>query len=398
MKNYREDFPMLKKEYIYFNNASTAYKPTKVIDAIRDYYENYSVNTNRGVDSLGYGVTQKYEQTRDKIAKFINASPSEIVFTRGTTDSLNLVANSFGEIVEAGDEIIVSIHEHHANFLPWQELCKRKQAKLVIVNVLDGKVDLEDLKSKINQKTKIVAFYHTSNVFGGTNNLKEIAQIVHQHEAYLVVDGAQGIVHEKVDVKETNIDFYAFSAHKLYGPTGVGILYGKKELLKEMYPVTFGGEMINIVGLETSTYKDAPYKFEAGTMMIAEVLALGEAIDYVNSIGHEEMARRVYELRNYLTYRLLNEIPNIEIYNKNIKDSSLITFNIKGIHAHDVSSFLDSHKIIVRAGHHCASPLMEILKVSSTIRISLAFYNTKEECDKLIEVLKKVGDYINVLF
>ncbi|MDD3393004.1 MAG: aminotransferase class V-fold PLP-dependent enzyme, partial [Bacilli bacterium] len=335
MNEYRQDFPMMNKKYVYFNSASTAYKPQAVIDEIKKYYENYSVNTNRGVDSLGYQVTQKYENVRKQVANFIGARNQEIVFTRGTTDGLNLVAQGLAEKIVEGDEIIVSYHEHHANFLPWQELCHKKNAKLIIVDVINGQVDIEGLKNKINTKTKIVAFYHTSNVFGGTNDLSAIAQLVHKYNAYFVVDGAQGIVHEKIDVKKTDIDFYAFSGHKLFGPTGVGVLYGKYELLDDMYPITFGGEMIDIVGLEKTTYKKAPYKFEAGTMMIAEVLGLGAALTYVNNIGYEKMKTQVNMLHDYLITRLKQEIQGIEIYNINVEGSSLITFNIKDIHAHD---------------------------------------------------------------
>lgn len=399
MNEYRKDFPMLKQGYIYFNSASTALKPQIVIDAINEYYEKYSVNTNRGVDSLGYMVTNKYEQTRNKIAKFMNANANEIIFTRGTTAGLNLVARFLESKISEGDEIIVSIHEHHANFIPWQQLCMRKKAKLILVKTYrDGTVDLDDFKRKINFNTKIVALNHISNVFGGINPLKDIATIVHQYNAYFVVDGAQGIVHEQVDVKDLDIDFYAFSGHKIYGPTGVGVLYGKYSILENMEPAEYGGEMIDVVTLNKTTFKKPPYCFEAGTMMIAEVLGLGKAIDYIQSIGYSKMNEHVKQIRHYLIERLTQEIKDIQIYNRDIVDSNLITFNIKGIHSHDVASHLDSKKIIIRAGHHCASPLMEYLGVASTIRVSLAFYNTKEECDQLVGALKEVGDYLNVLF
>lgn len=399
MNEYRKDFPMLKQPYVYFNSASTALKPQVVIDAMNNYYEKYSVNTNRGVDSLGYVVTNKYEATREKIARFMNANSNEIIFTRGTTNSLNLIARFLESTIQPGDEIIVSVHEHHANFIPWQQLCIRKNASLKLVKTKeDGTVDLDDLKKIINENTKVVALNHISNVFGGINPLKEISKIVHQYSAYFVVDGAQGIVHEQIDVKNMDVDFYAFSGHKIYGPTGIGILYGKYSILEKMEPVEYGGEMIDVVTLNQTTYKKPPYCFEAGTMMIAEVLGLGKAIDYVEKIGYQKMNHHVKQLRNYLIERLIREVKDIQIYNKNIVDSNLVTFNIKGIHSHDVASHLDNQKIIVRAGHHCASPLMEYLGVASTIRISLAFYNTKEECDKLVESLKEVGDYLNVLF
>ena len=400
MNKYRKDFPMLNQDYVYFNNASTSLKPKIVIDSIVNYYTKYGVNTNRGVDSLGFNVTEKYEQVRNKVANFIGCGKDEVIFTRGATDSLNLVANSFGNlIINEGDEIVVSVVEHHANFIPWQELCNKKGAKLVLVPVLeDGTVTLENLIKVMTDKTKIVALNHVSNVMGGINNLSELSKIVHQFNAYFVVDGAQGIVHDKINVNEFGIDFYAFSGHKMYGPMGVGVLYGKKELLNVMPPVVFGGEMIEVVTLEKSTYKKAPYKFEAGTMMVPEVIGLGVAIDYINGIGLKNINDYVKELRNYLVTKLLKEIKDIEIYNINNKDSGLITFNIKNIHAHDVASLLDKEKIIVRAGHHCAQPYMNELNVMATIRVSLAFYNTFEECDKLVLVLKKAGDYIDVLF
>lgn len=400
MNNYRDDFPMLKHDYIYFNNASTSLKPKVVIDTIVDYYNNYSVNTNRGVDSLGYKVTQKYEKVRQKVANFIGCNQDEVVFTRGTTDSLNLVASSFGNlIVNEGDEVVVSIAEHHANFIPWQELCKRKGAKLVIVPISeDGTVNSENLRQVMTDKTKIVALNHVSNVMGGINNLSALAKVVHEFNAYFVVDGAQGIIHDEINVHEQGIDFYAFSSHKMFGPMGVGVLYGKKELLEMMPPVVFGGEMIETVTIEKTTYKKAPYKFEAGTMMVPEVLGLGTAIDYINNIGLAKINKQVKDLRAYLVDKLVKEVKDIEIYNLNNKDTGLVTFNIKNIHSHDVASLLDKEKIIIRAGHHCAQPLMCELDVMATIRVSLAFYNTYEECDKLVDVLKKAGDYINVLF
>lgn len=394
------NFPMLKKDYIYFNSASTALKPKVVIDKIVDYYENYSVNTNRGVDSLGYKVTMMYEEVRETVADFIGAEAKEIIFTRGTTESLNLVASSFGEyILKPEDEVIVSIHEHHANFIPWQELCKRVGAKFIIVPTKeDGTVDKDILETYMNEKTKIVALNHVSNVFGGTNDLKELAKVVHKYNAYFVVDGAQGIVKERINLKDLDVDFYAFSGHKLYGPMGVGVLFGKYNLLEKMYPIMFGGEMIDVVKVDNTTYKKPPYCFEAGTMMIPEILALGDAIKYVENITYEKIEQHIKELRSYLVDKLTNEIDNIEILNKDIIDSHLITFNIKGIHAHDVASHLDKYKIIVRAGHHCAEPLLNSLGCSSLVRISFGIYNTKEDCDKLIEVLKKAGDYIDVLF
>ena len=399
MDNTRKDFPMMEKDYVYLNSASTAYKPKIVIDEMNDYYTNYCTNISRGVDFLGFEVTKKYEVARENVAKFINSQPKEIIFTRGTTSSINFLARTLGEeIVNASDEIIVSIQEHHSNLIPWQELTKRKQAVLKFVKTDEnGQVILSDLKSIMNDKTKIVAINHESNVMGARNNLKEIAKIVHNYNAYFLVDGAQGIVHERVDVKETDIDFYAFSGHKLYGPTGVGVLFGKYEILKDLKPLEFGGEMINEVSNLSSTYKDAPYKFEAGTMMIAEVLGLSKAIDYVLAIGYDKINDHIKTLRKYLINHL-EEINDIEIYNKNNVNSSLVTFNIKNIHAHDVASVLNKNQVIVRAGHHCVEPLMKYLGVSSMVRISLGLYNNKEDIDKLLNALSKVGDYLDVIF
>lgn len=392
MKEYLNDFPMLKQDYVYFNSASTSLKPQVVINEMVNYYQNYSSNISRGVDFLGYKVTKMYEESRETVANFINASKDEIVFTRGTTESLNMIAYMLENEIRENDEVIVTNAEHHSNFLPYQELCKRKSAKLIIINV-DNLYD--ELKEKITDKTKIVAIHHVSNVLGNINDLEKIASIAHKKNAYVIIDGAQGIIHEKVDVKKSNIDFYAFSGHKIYGPTGVGVLYGKKEILNRLKPHYFGGEMIDIVKKDSSTYKKSPHKFEAGTMMIPEVLGLKKAIEYFDAIGFEKINNHISDLRNYILSNL-KEL-DVEIYNEFI-DTNLITFNFKNIHSHDVASVLDKNKIIVRAGHHCAAILHESLNINSSIRISIAFYNTKEDADKLIDALKKVGDYINVLF
>lgn len=394
----RNDFPMLKEKYIYFNNASTTFKPYVVLDNTKMFYTNHNSNLNRGIDSLAYYATNMFEESRSKVAKFINSNKNEIVFTRGTTDSINMVARSLESTINPGDEIIVSIIEHHSNFVPWQKLAIRKNAKLIVLNVdSNGLIDLDELKSKMSNKTKIVALNHVSNTFGARNNIKEIAKIVHTYTALFLVDGAQGIVNEKVDVKDMDMDFYTFSSHKIYGPMGVGVLYGKKHILDSMEPTTYGGEMVDSVSIENTTYKDTPYKFEAGTMMVPGVIGLGTAIDYINNIGMDNIHNYVKDLRNYLITRL-KEINNIKIYNINNIDSSIVLFNIEGIHSHDIGSLLDKYNIIVRAGHHCAEPFMKYLNVDSTVRISLSFYNTKEEIDKLIEVLNKAGDFINELF
>lgn len=394
----RDDFPMLKEKYIYFNNASTTFKPNVVLENTKTFYTNYNSNLNRGIDSLAYFATKEFEDSRKKVANFINANSNEIVFTRGTTDSINMVANSLEKNINENDEIIVSIIEHHSNFVPWQKLCERKNAKLIVLNIDEnGLINLDELKAKLSSKTKIVALNHVSNTMGGGNNIKEISKIVHNYNALFLVDGAQGITNTKVDVKDMDIDFYTFSSHKIYGPMGVGVLYGKKEILDTMEPTSYGGEMVDSVSINSTTYKETPYKFEAGTMMVPGVIGLGTAIDYITNIGVDNIHNYIKELRNYLINRL-NEIENIKIYNKNNIDSSIVLFNIDNIHSHDIGSLLDKYNIIVRAGHHCAEPFMNYLKVDSTVRISLSFYNTKEEVDKLIEVLMKAGDFLNELF
>ena len=394
----RDDFPMLNQDYIYLNNAATTFKPKVVIDEINDYYTFNNSNINRGVDSFSYKVTNKYEQARENVANFINAKKEEIVFTKGTTNSINIVARSLESTIKDGDNIIISVIEHHSNFVPWQKLCERKNAKLIVLDVNeDGTINLESLKKLINDKTKIVALNHVSNTLGGINKIKEISKLVHNINSLLLVDGAQALSSLNIDVKDLDVDFYAFSAHKIYGPMGLGILYGKEKLLNEMEPVEYGGEMIDSVSIENTTYKKAPYKFEAGTMEISSVLAFSKAIDYLKDVGINKIHEHIFDLRAYLINKL-SKIDNIEIYNKNNTNSSIVLFNIKGIHSHDIGSLLDKYKIIVRAGHHCAEPFMKYLNVNSTVRISLGLYNTKEEIDKMIEVLKKAGDYIYELY
>lgn len=392
MNDYIKDFPMKEEKYIYFNSASTSYKPKKVIEAMNDYYHHYSVNIARGVDSLGFSVTEKYENVRAKVAKFIDCEKNEVVFTRGTTESINLVAYGIEHLLNEGDEIIVSVSEHHANLIPWQELAKRKHLTLKIIDIDDL---YNNLEKEMTDKTVLVAINHVSNVLGIKNDIKRLAEITHKKNSLILIDGAQGIVHETVSMKDTNVDFYAFSGHKMYGPMGVGVLYGKKEHLEKLKPLMYGGEMIDIVEEQTSTYKQAPHKFEGGTMMIPEVLGLGAAIDYIEEVGQVNINNHIKNLRDYLI-KNTEEMP-LTIYNKEV-DTSLITFNFNNIHSHDVASVLDRHNIIVRAGHHCASLVHKKLNTTSSVRISIALYNTKEECDLLIDALKKVGDYIDVLF
>lgn len=395
---FREDFPMLKKDIIYFNNAATTLTPQVVIDEISNYYTNYNYNLGRGVDSRSYELTMKFEKVREKVAEFIGSLTEEIVFTRGTTESINMIALSLEDFINENDEILVSNIEHHSNFLPWQELALKKGAKFVVMPVNEEGVITPDIISKyITSKTKVVALNHVSNTMGGINPIKEISKIVRTTNAYFIVDGAQGILSEEIDVINMDVDFYCFSGHKMYGPNGVGVLYGKKSILDKMKPVYFGGEMVSEVGEKTSNYKILPYKFEAGTMMIPEVLGLGAAIDYINNIGREKIKNGVLSLRKYLVSEL-EKLDNVTIYNKGQINTGIVNFNVLNIHSHDVASFLDKEKIIVRAGHHCAEPFMNSLNVNSTIRVSLAFYNTKEEIDKFINVLRKVGDSLDFLF
>lgn len=395
---FREDFPMLKQNIIYFNNAATTLTPNSVINVINDYYTKYNYNLSRGVDSRSYELTTMYEQVRQKVSEFIGASSSEIIFTRGTTESLNMIALSLADDISAGDEIVVSVIEHHSNFLPWQELANKKGAKLVIMPVNEkGLVTVDILEKYLNNKTKIVALNHVSNTMGGLNLIADLSKVVRKSNAYFIVDGAQGIINSPVNVKLLDVDFYTFSGHKMFGPNGVGVLYGKKDLLDKMNPVYFGGEMIDQVGVDKSTYKETPYKFEAGTMMIPEVLGLGSAIDYISKIGIDNLNNYVTELRKYLVTKLA-DIPNIIIYNEDNNESGIVNFNVVGIHSHDVASTLDKAGIIVRAGHHCAEPYLNSLNINSTIRVSLAFYNTKEEIDYFISTLKKEGGNLDYLF
>ncbi len=383
----REDFPMLKQDYIYFNSAATTYKPNLVIDAIVDYYQNYSFNTNRGVDSASYMVTEKYEQTRNKVAEFISASASQIVFTRGTTEAINLASSFFKENLKAGDQVLVSNEEHHAVFVTMQQLCFEKNLDFKVV-------DFENIVDSINSKTKLVAISHITNVLGKRSDLEKIAALKNKYNFYFLVDGAQGIVHEKTDVKKLKIDFYAFSGHKIYGPFGVGVLYSNQ--FNNMKPIVFGGEMVDQVNKNTTSFKKAPYKFEAGTMMIPEVIALKNAIEYIEKLSYEKINNHVLKLRNYLIAEMKKD-SDIIIYNEK-SNSNMITFNIKNYHAHDIATFLDKNKIIVRAGHHCAAPLMDKLNVNATIRLSLGLYNNMEECKTFIDVLKKKEDFFDVLF
>ena len=396
----RKDFPILNQKVhgnplIYLDTSATSQSPVQVVDAMSEYYNEYNSNVHRGVHTLGTKATDGYEQARMKVRGFINALRyEEIVFTRGTTAAINLVARSFGEAnISEGDEIVVTEMEHHANIVPWQELAKRKNAKLVFIPLEeDGTIKLENVEAVMTDKTKIVAVTHVSNVLGTINDIKSIAEIAHRHDAYITVDGAQSVPHMSVDVQDLDVDFYAFSGHKMLGPTGIGVLYGKAELLDKMEPIEYGGDMIDFVDLRESTWTDLPVKFEAGTPMIAEAIGLSAAIDYINDIGADEILRYEQELVKY-AYDKMSEIEGIEIYGPKEERAGLITFNLDGVHPHDLATALDSDGIAVRAGHHCAQPLMKFLGVSSTARASFYLYNTKDEIDFFIDSLKRTKEF-----
>ncbi|EAC5828831.1 cysteine desulfurase, partial [Listeria monocytogenes] len=397
IQKIRADFPILDQEInekplAYLDNAATSQKPKQVIEALTHYYEFDNANVHRGVHTLAARATDAYESARGKVAKFIHAREvAEIIFTRGTTSAINLVVDSYAEAnIEAGDEIVISYLEHHSNLIPWQQLAKRKGAVLKYIELEeDGTISVEQAKKTIGEKTKIVALAHVSNVLGTITPIKEIAAIAHQFGAVILVDGAQAVPHMEVDVVDLDADFYAFSGHKMMAPTGIGALYGKRELLDAMEPTEFGGEMIDFVELYDSTWKELPWKFEAGTPIIGGAIALGAAIDYLAEVGLENIHAHEQALASYAMEEM-SKIEGITIYGP--KDASkrcgLVTFNLEGAHPHDIATILDEDGVAIRAGHHCAQPLMKWLDVSSTARASFYIYNTKEEIDALIDGLK----------
>lgn len=403
---YRDAIPMLKqmvqgRPLVYFNSAATSLKPEVVLQAMDDYYRNYGVNVFRGVDSIAYRATTTFEKARRRVAEFIGAAhQEEIIFTRGTTAALNLACNGYvAQHITADSEIVVSLAEHHANYIPWQQLAKRSGAKLVLAELDScGRVTEAALDAVVNERTAVVAVAQISNVMGAQNNLPALAKIAHKYgNAVIVVDGAQGIVHEQPTVAAWDLDFYAFSAHKLYGPTGVGVLYGKKALLNETRPIEFGGEMIDKVETYDTTFAKAPHRFEAGTPMIAEVIGLARALDFVTEIGYEPMQHQVCYLAAHLCEKLAR-LPNVTIYNPNNSSSGIVSFNITGVHAHDAASVFDRAGISLRAGQHCNQPTMDWLGQNAVLRASLAYYNTEEEVDYFVEIAKKAGDYLDVFF
>lgn len=400
-KKIRADFPVLNQivndePLIYLDNAATTQKPQAVLDVLNHYYLQDNANVHRGVHTLAERATAEFEAARKKVQQFIHAnSNKEIVFTKGTTDSLNIIAQSYGEFIQAGDEIVISKMEHHANLIPWQQLAKRKQAVLRYIPLTaDGHLDVQAAKTIINEKTAIVALSQVSNVLGTVNPVKKIAQLAHQHQAIMVVDGAQAVAHMPVDVQDLDCDFYCFSGHKMCGPTGIGVLYGKQTLLEKMEPVAFGGEMIDFVDLYESTWTELPWKFEAGTPNIASAIGLGAAIDYLEKIGMQT----IHEYEQAIVAELLPKLQQIDgltIYGPQnpAEHTAVIAFNLDHLHPHDVASALDMQGIAVRAGHHCAQPLIKELGCFATARASFYFYNTKEEADQLVAAILATKEF-----
>jgi cysteine desulfurase / selenocysteine lyase len=398
MKNtqdIRADFPILSqkinnKALVYFDNAATAQKPLQVIDAIAKYYQEINANIHRGVHTLSQLATEEYELSRKKIQQHINASLlHEIIFTSGTTFGINLVANGFASFLKPGDEVLVSAMEHHSNIVPWQMLCEKTGAKLRVIPMnLAGELMQEAYEKLLSVKTKIVAVNHISNALGTINPIKDMIAKAHAVGAAVLIDGAQAVPHLKPDVQDLDCDFYVFSGHKLYGPTGVGVLYGKEKWLNKLPPYQGGGDMIREVTFEKTTYADLPHKFEAGTPNIAGGIVLGKAIDYANSIGFDYIAKQENDLLEYATAKLL-QIEGVKIYGTAQSKTSVISFNIEGIHPYDIGTIIDKMGIAVRTGHHCAQPIMDFFKIPGTIRASFAFYNTFEEIDVFIAALEK---------
>ena len=398
---YRDDFPILKRkiknnDLIFFDNGATTQKPIQVIDAISDYYKNYNSNIHRSVYILGDESEKIYEESKHLVKEFINAnSHEEIIYTSGTTESMNFIARITEQDVEDGDEIILTYMEHHANLVPWQQLAIRKNLTLRFLDLDElGRININQLKELINDKTKIVSICHASNVLGNINPVYEIGSLLKDKDIYFVVDAAQSVPHMKIDVDKMNCDFLAFSAHKMCGPTGIGVLYGKKNLLEKFDPVEFGGGMIGVVEEKSSTWAILPDKFEAGTPLLAEAAGLGATIKYLEDIGLENIESYTKELTKYL-YDELSKISNIKIYGTNeISDRvSLVSFNLEGVHPHDLTSFLDEKGICIRAGHQCTQPLLGKLGAYSVARASLYFYNSKEEIDFFIQVLKETKEF-----
>ena len=393
----REDFPILKqhvhgKPLVYLDNAATSQKPQVVLDSLVHYYTTLNANVHRGVHDLSMRATEAYENARGKVKTFLNAgADNEIIFVRGTTEGINLVASSYGrKFIGAGDEIIVSNMEHHSNIVPWQILCEQAGAKLRVVPINDhGELIVEEYEKMLGPKTKLVSLLHVSNSLGTILPVEQLIQMAHRHAVPVLLDGAQAVPHMAVDVRKLDCDFYAFSGHKLYGPTGVGVLYAKRQWLEQMPPYQGGGDMIKSVTFEKTIYNDLPYKFEAGTPDIAGAIGLGAAIDYVHSIGYENIATQEHELLKYGTKKL-SAIDGVKLIGRAKHKTAVLSFTMKHAHPHDIGTILDAEGIAIRTGHHCTQPVMERFQIPATARASFAFYNTKEEIDALVKAIDKV--------
>ncbi len=397
----REDFPILKKKIngkplIYFDNAATSQTPTVVIDSISNYYNNYNSNIHRGVHSLSEEATEAYEGAREKIRKYFNAKhKEEIIFTSGTTHSINIVSNGYINILNENDEIIISGLEHHSNIVPWQMMCEKTKSKLHVIPIdKNGELNINEFKKLVSKNTKMVFLNHVSNALGIINPIEEIIKISHENDAIVLVDGAQSAAHFNIDLQELGVDFFTASAHKLCGPTGVGFLYGKKELLENIKPLMGGGEMISEVTFEKTTYADLPHKFEAGTPNISGVIAFGVALDYMNNLGLDRIRKYEDELLEYATSKL-KEIDDLIIYGDIKNKTSVISFNISGIHSYDIGSILDKFGVAVRTGQHCTQPIMDHFNIPGTVRVSLSFINTFEEIDILFEAVSKAKSMLS---
>lgn len=395
VEEIRRDFPILKRKIngyplVYFDNAATSQTPKQVIDSIVDYYSNYNANIHRGVHTLSQEATDKYEGARKKIQQHFNAAkPYEIIFTSGTTHAINLVANGFASLLEKGDEVLISALEHHSNIVPWQMLCEKTGAILKVIPMNEnGELVIAEYEKLLSNRTKMVFVNHVSNALGTVNPVKKIIAKAHEAGAVVLVDGAQAAPHIKADVQELDADFYVVSAHKMCGPTGVGVLYGKEKWLKKLPPYQGGGEMIATVTFEKTTYADLPHKFEAGTPNICGGIAFGAALDYMNEIGFPKIAEYEHQLLEYATKKLL-EIEGVKIYGVSEEKTAVISFNIEGIHPYDIGTIIDKLGIAVRTGHHCAQPIMDFYKIPGTVRASFSFYNTIEEIDLFITALKR---------
>ena len=405
VEKIRKDFPILDQivndePLVYLDNAATTQKPKAVLEAVNRYYQEDNANVHRGVHTLAERATASYEAARETVRRFINASSTkEVLFTRGTTTGLNWIGRFAEEILEEGDEVLISIMEHHSNILPWQEACRKTGAKLVYAYLKDGGLDLEDFREKLTDRTKFVSITHASNVLGVINPIQELAQLAHEKGAIMVVDGAQSVPHMKIDVQKLDADFFLFSGHKMAGPTGIGVLYGKEHYLNQMSPVEFGGEMIDFVYEQSATWKELPWKFEAGTPNMAGAIGLAAAIDYLEAIGMDAIEHHEQELIAYV-FPKLQAIEGLKIYGSQdlAKRSGVISFNLGNLHPHDLATALDYEGLAVRAGHHCAQPLIQYLEVPATARASFYLYNTKEDCDKLVEALIKTKEFFNGTF